>query len=762
VAHKFQLEIAELIPLLLAHAGDRDALYAAAPLNHPGTVAACWDPADPEDISRHYHYIHWYQGTFPAARFSLFLDADNGNRPYHNMEASSRWLGAYRYDAGGGAACAGDDQCSLGACVQGQCEAEFWDTFATTTSEGRGIGNGDSTESGFPSCLVHTAQKLHPCNFYGPDAAGTMQYPELFVRGSMAALFNLLFVMESDRFLLPVIDNNSFYSGSYQLNGFYNLVAAFGEAGSVLADVLPMGERLHRAWAKGLRQVIDRAYTQVMVSSLNQNSHTMMALEHFPRGLENPAMQAGYRAMARRWAERFVGEQHPAGYFREGAGIDATYTGITHNFIGFYYRMSEQDPEGPDTVVLDAIRRSYEFYNHTIGQEPTGGYLGCSDFANRTAGDFAHEQYGGARGIVEQLGEVSYRMQPSDGDNSDLRSRTQNFEAAAQFVYDYTQPGENGSHNTIGILSEGEFKDPSRRPGDYVLPAHRAETFTRNLSDADTLLAVKRPGYYAAFFVGKPGAQWMLDRNIALFQEPHPDEGLPPTSVTGFGGHGPTMSDGDPHIYPFLGGGISFLHTTGFGVLLAGANWNPHTHHGLVAELSDGTRRWTRYHSRGFTLDETAGTLVTTGGFDDLPLEFTRTFTFHDDRIDVELVITATGDVTLTSFAEVFPVPTCSRSPCADTVINRKQNGASLSGLGAPVGDGLYDTTTDSFSLVDDAATTGMTVTFTGDLRITASQHGMRYRVWADEYQIGWVKAHLPGSWTANDSHTLGYTISPQ
>ena len=764
VAHKFQRDTADLMPILLNHAGDRQALHDAAPDNYPATNPECWNPEDPQDIIRHNDFLNHYHGVLPAARAALKVYADSNTKPSQNMEPNSRWLGSFRYDDSASAICTEDSQCPQGACVLGSCEDEQWSTFDVHTTAGRKMNTGGSSKTAFPGSMAFAATTRHPCNFYGPDTSiGVIQYPEILIRAAMASLFDAYGLAESDVYLYPNIDD-AFYSGGYSLNSMDYLFTAYSYGAKHLPKLLTavdgnelLGQKVQRVWTNAMRNILDRTLTQNMASSMNQTAHNLVGYAQFAIGAEGLPIQNGYRDVTRRWSSRFISEKKPGGFWSEGAGIDATYPGIQHNRIAIYLRLTEDSPQGLDEDMLEALREAYIFYNHTIGKENGDEYTGGFNFAGRTPGDFAHEQYLGARGVIERLGEVSYRVEPSDGDNTALYNLAQGFEDKSSYVYD---------KNTMGIGSvprEGLYSDPSRRPGDYVLPANESDSFIRNFDDI--LIAIKRPAYFVSLFVGKSTAQWVIDKSTDLFREPYVNEGLAPGIGESFDGRGP-----DGRIHPFVGGGITFLHTQDLGSAIVSTNWSPQLHHGLVLEPGDGKKYWTRYHSRDFSLDTANGILTTSGTMEGANFSFTRTFSFLDDRIDVSLDVVANEDITLDKLTEVFPIPTCTRLPCnpsnpntgydnAGDRINRKQSGATLFGLGTGV-DGFYDTNTNAFGMQDDIGN-GITIETVTDQHVTAGEHGLRNTYYSKEFQVGWAEIHLPIVWTAGQTHTLNYSIRP-
>ena len=124
----------------------------------------------------------------------------------------------------------------------------------------------------------------------------------------------------------------------------------------------------------------------------------------------------------------------------------------------------------------------------------------------------------------------------------------------------------------MGVDKDDELHSLQRESG----------SFTRTFGDE--LIAVKRPSYYAAVFVGKPAGSSALSNKLD-FQKPE-------SAGESFGG---TVSE--RKITPYLGGGLSLFWTPAYGTSLLATNWAPTTHHGLVATelvtFSDGTKEVT-------------------------------------------------------------------------------------------------------------------------------------------------------------------------
>jgi hypothetical protein len=179
--------------------------------------------------------------------------------------------------------------------------------------------------------------------------------------------------------------------------------------------------------------------------------------------------------------------------------------------------------------------------------------------------------------------------------------------------------------------------------GPGVFPALEEKSFIRNFNDE--MIAVKRPGYYAVCYVGKPAAGDYYISQRENFRLPLPDNAEDNGGIVNA-----------RKVNPFLGGGLSGFWTPEYGHSLMAANWAPTTHHGLIATLSDGNRYWEDYFEHQFHLDKEKGELVIEGVIESLPLKYRRRYVFLDDLLEVELVIHAADDVVLKQLVENIPI----------------------------------------------------------------------------------------------------------
>lgn len=75
------------------------------------------------------------------------------------------------------------------------------------------------------------------------------------------------------------------------------------------------------------------------------------------------------------------------GYQQEAYGPDATYSGLCASNQDLYYKFS------CDEIAKEGLRKTYDFFNHTVAPEPDGRILGASNFCHRTSGSWVHRQF---------------------------------------------------------------------------------------------------------------------------------------------------------------------------------------------------------------------------------------------------------------------------------------------------------------------------------------------------------------------------------
>ncbi|MBN2641945.1 MAG: hypothetical protein JXR78_09840 [Victivallales bacterium] len=390
----------------------------------------------------------------------------------------------------------------------------------------------------------------------------------------------------------------------------------------VFALVAPhMPENIRKPWTNALRHLIDRAYPDGLVSCRNQSSHYLVAFQAFATGSGEPR----YAELAKHYARRFTEGTHPAGFQVEQLGPDSGYSGMSNWHMAVYYRMSG------DKDLLETIRRGYYFFNHTVTPEPDGGIIGSNNFSHRTRDSFDNEQWNGARGILDdvlpEVGVWAMAKQAPDQARANI----------VKIIDNMPETIEKSSNKNIFryCISPVRYEYFTHAPKHGEWPALTKKSFIRNI--ANELIAVKRPGYYAAIYVGKPAPVSHYIKNKENFRDESTDR------------------NHSRHVTPFLGGGLSLLSSPDYGALVVGSNWSPLCHNGLLA-YDKGKRYWEDYFASSFKLNEKSGTLSVSGKLEKVPVRYTRTYTFADDALHIKVELQAEKELKLDRFVEVIPL----------------------------------------------------------------------------------------------------------
>jgi len=440
---------------------------------------------------------------------------------------------------------------------------------------------------------------------------------ELFYRAAASALRDLMTLGEDEVWPL---DQTSLYAGGGR---------AFDAAGkiySVYGAAAPhMPEEVRQVWTDGLRHLTDRAFPDPLVSCRNQSAHYLPAYQWFADGSGDPFD----RRQAQSYARRFIDGQSRAGYGMEAYGPDGSYNGLTHYFMACYYRLSG------DPAMRDALQKSYRFFNHTVAPEPDGRLLGGFSFNHRIGSPFSHEQGGGALGLVDaSIPEVGFRAPRRD--DAAREAAIRRIKGSLHHFPHAPVPGWNRLPRYL------YWEEPDRNT---TWPALERDSFERNF--AGELLAVKRPAYYAVLYTGTPSKPFSFGKREAALRKPLPED------AENQGGLVPYNTG---KIVPFVGGGAALFWTPEYGAALLAANWSPLTHHGLVGVSVKGERYWEAYARTATDLNHLPERLIVRGVLENHPLSYERTYWFHDNALETELIVTATGDLHLQSLKEIVPL----------------------------------------------------------------------------------------------------------
>jgi len=574
-----------------------------------------------------------------------------------------------------------------------------------------------STHGDWGKALAEAATLNSPINpFFGRK--------ELLYRAAAHALRNLMVIPEHES---PTFCDMEPYPGllSFLVAGQY-----FPEF-ALASGAMP--EEVRTVWQEGLSHIVDRHLPDMMITCMNQSAHYLVGWQNFALGTGEPRSFE----LARRYAERFARNASPAGYFIENLGPDGTYCGMQHYHMALYYRLSK------DPVMLEAIRKSYSFYNHTAAPEPDGRAFGGFNYSHRTPQGFDGEQYSGARGMLgDVLPEVALWAKKPD-------TPEQAAEARKKLETQFNKPLPEAK----GMVSDA-FEWWPEKLAPAVWPAEE-KPFIRDIGGE--LIAVKRPGYYLAIYTGKPvkGDSVKNDFYVKarkVFHAPLPER------AEDAGGDAWKLYYTPVHpASPLLGGGLTLFWTPAYGSSVFAGNCSPLVHHGLVATDKDGKRWWEDYFDRSHTLDAKAGELVCTGKIEGLPLRYKRTYRFEPNEVQVTLALTAEKDLQLSDLVENIPL----------AAGDMKKNGAEISVPGEqlvtvpptePNADKIRLGKANAAAFkVTDKQGAGLEVQLDAPRELRICRSGMKSRA----NQINRVEIVLPTTFKKDEPVQLSYRLIP-
>lgn len=660
VCHRFQRRIAELMPKLLApeNVGLADDLIVPLSSRREGWLA------DPLRNVKLCGYSPFIRGIAHALR-------------RQNVDPASRWSGAFEgYDPAEGVV----------------LEDHRWDTFLRVHALGGSQGKSGAAAAGLAKAAL-LDNRLNP--YFGRR--------ELLYRTAAACLRDLMVLNEAEVWPSAAADpypsSMSFPMGQKNLPPF-----------ALSAPHMP--DDVRDLWTEGVRRMVDRAFTNQLVTCRNQSSHCLVVNEEFARGSGDRV----YTRLSRLYAKRFARGAHPAGWHMEACGPCGSYIGMTHWHMAVYYRLSGDD------AFLQAIRRSYRYFNHTVAPEPDGRtMLGGFNFNHRVGMGFFLEQWSGAKGILDDvLPEVGLWAGPAPTEEGEAKAVEKAKEKIAREL-------AKAKDVFPGSLTDPRFFYYAEPDRSGVWPAKEKRGFIRNI--ANDLIAVKRPAYYLAVYVGKPAGEFYI-RGREKLRPPYAGDG-----------ESRGVKAKQKPVTPYLGGGMTLFWTPEYGTALMATNWSPLCHHGLVATRADGKRYWEDYHKTDFDLDEAQAELTVTGRVEGHPLAYTRRYRFADDELSVEVELRAEEAVRLARLIENVPL----------AVGKRKKRGAEI-----VLPDDAARTA--QFHVEDE---TGAGVEFVLDrprpLRVCPDGLVSHYR----SYQIGRVEIGLPAELAKGERVKLAYRIRP-
>jgi len=819
VAHKFQTEIFNILPQILAHTGNTASLYALSD-NYPATQEACKAPNNEIETIKNLWFMH-YRGMMQKTRWVLSTHPTT-NVPMQQVDGLSTSSGPDPSDLWNGsigvgmlkrqlceinADCTSGSPCDEGVCATFNPSLDRWDvlrplyfttepvrTFTGSTGGKVAFGLGAGNSVHYASTardMMYLATTQHVCNPFGPKNSSdvTTGETELFYRGVAASLLDLMAISEDH--WLPGLDvrgeENSFHKMLMFSLG-QKIAISYYTAAPHLTTIMTqdlgngqtLGEKVKELWTEGLRRLVDVLVPGYITTSMNASSQQAYVLELFAQG----SQMSTYRDISRYFAGRFIDGAHDAGFFIE-TGIDATYSGITHNSLAKYYQLTKDDPQGPDLNMLEAMRKAYEFFNYTISPEPDGTAFGGFNYANRTTNGFYHEQYNGAHFLLDELDEVAVWTRDNlywsyDKFAINLYSWSHSFNTHSGTLY---------FPENMGFMDVGrkwDFIESRVDKNNLKFPAETNQNYIREVSDQ--LVVVKKDDYYATVYVGHPTTdirRYLNEDYDGNGIRDHVETLQEPLNVASYV-NGNRWRDNSPYMQtPFLVGGITQFWTPDFGNALISTNMSPYMQHGLVLQY-EGKLYWARYESVDYTLN--GDELTMTGeivfpyntdtpwvlGYDET-IDFERTYTFLDDSIEVELTVESPEAIQLEGIFENIPVPVCYRDDCsvlsdevsftndALKVMSLKRAGSKIYNAGGQEVSGNKNL---SSVFVKNSNNQGMKIDFGTAQNIDIVSDGIRWWFWKGsgekiEVELGRIEIPFPTNWNAGDEHSVSYTIEP-
>jgi len=594
---------------------------------------------------------------------------------------------------------------------------DHWD-YLHSMPESQGVGKGGINQEPYGVALARAYALDEPFNPYRKN-------PEILNR-ALAGAFRDIVGLTEDETVPGTPSELDTYPG---FPGFVFAKRYFPEFGLLAPNLSP---EIRTPWEAMVRRLFDRHWPEGLVATRNQSAHCLAAFQWFAIGTGDPADAE----LARKFAKRYIDGATPAGYQIENGGPCGTYCGIQHYYMAEYYRLTG------DPLMLEALRKSYAFYNYTVAPEPDGRPFGGFNYSHRTPEGFHAEQYGGARRALRpgELAEVDPWI-------------------AKEYTPDASEKARKALLATIG-------KEPTGDPGYRIAeaqgsempsgksktttgwPAESKESFLRNIGNE--LVAVKRPAYYAAFYIGKPATSVYAASGLKAPVNHEEMTGASPWDL---------YRKQKGTLRPFNNAGFTTFAIAGYGNAILTGN-SPYSHHGLVALAADGKRHAEDYFASVASVDESAGTLTAQGKLDSLPLNYTRRYTFEDNAIAVEVTLRATKAFSCNSLVENIPLATGPFKKDGATIkVEGSETPANLSSLPEAIrGKVSLSQANSGVVNLTDKKGGGLRVEFDEPRDLTICRSGLEGR---GGIHFDRVEVALPAAWQKDQEVTLRYRLVP-
>ncbi len=523
-------------------------------------------------------------------------------------------------------------------------------------------------------------------------------------------------VMREGEFCGP---DNIYY---YGIHAFTFCHAHSGAFSLVYKDVPPDVQRI---WHAGQQRYTDRMLYGNVGGCTNQWTILLTALWRYYEGTGEEEYREAVLRNAH-WLTRasVSGGLMPAGYMTEASGPDATYNGISGHSLAYLYHRSG-DPE-----ILDALRRSFALFNHTIVPEPEGPWLGSSGYCHRTPGDWTSPQYGAGLGPMSSvLPEAGVRYPdhlpwaypcPATDDASHAAAEAELRKVMHYHPEDYFEREKANYGRALGAfdISFANWRTYKNEFKRGRLPCREDDSFTRAFGNE--FLCVKRPAYYAFLYGGRAFGLWQSGGRPAVYnhQFPHND-------------------------------GLCLFWSPEFGVSLLSKNWGAGQANTLLAGLPGGKTEWPWYWDTKAEFDTEKATAKLAGTVRATPLRYERRYQFLEDRVTCALTVTAGEAVALESLDECLPYPVPDAKPGGLEARLLAADG-SPAAAGAPVKAVFFTNAGGKGHLLvlDEPAVVRL------DVDPSEDHYGGKH-TW------GRALISFPKSWAAGQSATLRYTLRP-
>ena len=516
-----------------------------------------------------------------------------------------------------------------------------------------------------------------------------------------------------------VFPSNIYYYGNH---GFALTHSHSGAFSLVYRDVPP---EVQEVWHAGQQRVTDRYLYGTVGGCTNQWTVLLEGLWRYYEGTG----EERYREAVLRNAHWLTScalwntGQRPAGYMTEALGPDATYNGITGHYLSYLYHRSGE-PE-----LLEALRRCFHLFNHTVAPEPEGPWLGSSGFCHRTPGDWTGPQYGAGLGTMSKhLPEAGVRYPdhapwayppPAIDEASRRAAEAQLSKLMRYYDENHFDAEKANAGRALGafdiMFTNWRLYRNELVPG--TLPCQAQDSFTRNFGGE--FLCVKRPGYYAFLF----GAQ-----DYQLWQKG-------------------TRPQDHNHQFPH-NDGLCMFWSPEFGVSLLSKNWGAAQGNTLLADLGDEIQ-WPWYWDTTCELDEANATAKLTGTIHKTPLGYERLYRFEEDHMECAITVRAEEAVTVKRLSECIPFPLAETKPGGLDVKLLDAGGKEIAG-GSPA-KALYFT---------NAGGQGHLLVLGHALPVDVGQdHSTDH--YKGEHDWGRALIALPSKWASGAEYVLEYSLRP-